>query len=224
MRKILGAVFALMVVLSMVLLPAAVLAADGEAGLAKCEWDTVKWEENQNSWNLYIMHWGRTPVTAMSRLAGLAGPNIGGVPVNCQKSDNTQNCWQSGCAACRAEEEGFLAGCSDIASCTDSLSGISCPAVGMKEGDCPETPIYKMAKCCCCWGISLAFANKSWAGADISTHYRVNNNHPNHYGLESGAATNHGGDWGLSGCPHTECIAQTWCLQDNLRVNPGANK
>ena len=224
MRKILGAVFGLMIVFTMVLLPAAVLAVDGEAGLPKCEWDTVKWEENQNSWNLYIMHWGRTPITAMSRLAGLAGPNIGGAPVNCQKSANTQNCWQSGCAACRGEESGFLAGCSDPDSCTKSQSPVSCPAVGMKAGDCPDAPIYKTAKCCCCWGISLAFAGKSWAGADIGTHPRVNNIHPNHYGLESGGASNRGGDWGLTGAPHTECIAQTWALQDNLRVNPGVNK
>jgi hypothetical protein len=226
MNKILGAVFALTVMLSLVLLPVAVLAADGEAGVAKCEWDTMKWEDNQNSWNLYLMHWGRTPITAMSRLAGLAGPNIGGIPVDCHYGYGSDplKCSNSGCAGCRAEEEGFLAGCSDIASCTDSLSGTSCPAVGMKEGDCPDKPIYKMAKCCCCWGISLAFAGKSWAGADIGTHPRVVNTHPNHFGLESGGASNHGGDWGLTGAPHTECIAQTWALQDNLRVNPGVNK
>jgi len=224
MRKILGAAFALILVFSLVLVPATVLAQEGEAGLPKCEWDAVKWEDNPNSWNLYIMHWGRTPITAMSRLAGLAGPNIGGVPVNCQQSANTQNCWESGCAACRAAEEGFLAGCSDVASCEKSLSDAACPAVGMTAGDCPDEPIYKDAKCCCCWGISLAFASKSWAGADISSHRRVNNDHMNHRGNEAGGGTNYGGDWGISGCPHTECIAQTWCLQDNLRVNPGVNK
>ena len=69
MRRILGTLVALVVAVSLVLIPATV-----SADLGKCTgWDKVKWENNQNSWKIYLQHWGRTPTSAMSRLAGLLG-------------------------------------------------------------------------------------------------------------------------------------------------------
>ena len=64
-----GILFVLMLVVSLVLMPAAVFAADvdGYDGLANCQWDPVKWEGNENSWNLYIKHWGRTPSRSPER-------------------------------------------------------------------------------------------------------------------------------------------------------------
>lgn len=212
--RVFGGLFAIVLAVSLVLIPAApASAAEGYGGLANCEWDTVKWQDNENSWHLYLQHWGRTPVTAMSRLAGLCGPNVmcgDSFGLDCPTDPNT--CTMGGCAHCRVTEEGFLAGCSDPLGCADSLSDVACSALAMAEGDCPEGTLYGCAKCCCCWGISLAFANKSWAACDISDHPRVNNDHPNHYG----SINNYGGDWGVSGCAHTECVAQTWCLTDNL--------
>ena len=221
MRKTLGGVFVLVLALTLVLVPAPVSAGFGD----DCTWDPVKWEDNENSWNLYLMHWGRTPVTAMSRLAGLCGPDAicgDAFGLDCPADPNT--CTMGGCCGCRDAQEGFLAGCSDPVQCTDSKSGEACVKVGMIEEECPAQTIYGDAKCAACWGISLCFANKSWAGADIGAHPRVDNDHPNHRGNSAGGGSNYGGDWGLSGCPHTECITQTWCLQDNLLANPHANK
>jgi len=223
LRRILGAVFALMMAVSLVLLPSPVSAGLGD----DCTWDVregkgIKWMENEQSWNLYLRHWGRTPIQAMSRLAGLAGPNIG-TYIECPDDNNA--CWPEGCPGCRKNQAGYLAGCDDPVNCDKSKAAEACPLLmaADPEPDCYDTAIYKDAVCCCCWGISLAFANKAWAGADISNHPRVNNDHPAHFGNSTGGASNYGGDWGNSGCPHTECITQTWCLQDNLCANPGVN-
>ncbi len=71
MRRIIGTLVALVVALSLILIPATV-----SADLGKCTgWDKVKWENNQNSWKIYLEHWGRTPTSAMTRLAGLCGPD-----------------------------------------------------------------------------------------------------------------------------------------------------
>ncbi len=222
MRKVIGAVFVMVLAVSLVLVPSPVSAGIGD----DCTWDPVKWETNENSWNLYLMHWGRTPVTAMSRLAGLCAP-----PNICNPARGTDcaigsgryladpnDCTLGGCSHCRVVQEGFLAGCSDPAGCEASMSGEACPALGMTEEECAWDPIYEgyCPKCCCCWGVSLAFANKSWAACDISDHPRVNNEHLNHFGNSEGGGANYGGDWGISGCAHTDCISQTWCLQDNL--------
>ena len=56
MRRIIGAISGVAVVLSLiVLMPAIALAEENQCvdSLAKCTWDPMKWEENQNSWNLY---------------------------------------------------------------------------------------------------------------------------------------------------------------------------
>ncbi len=220
MRKAIGAVFVTLVAVSLVLVPSPVSAGFGD----DCTWDPVKWETNENSWNLYLMHWGRTPVTAMSRLSGLCGPPSmckDSFGVDCQLGSDRHFpdpniCTMGGCAHCRVVQEGFLAGCSDPAGCEASLSGEACPALGMYDEECPADPVIGCAKCAGCWGVSLAFAGKSWAAADISDHPRVNNEHLNHFGNSEGGGANYGGDWGISGCAHTDCIAQTWCLQDNL--------
>ncbi|MBM4452189.1 MAG: hypothetical protein FJ024_06925 [Chloroflexi bacterium] len=221
MRRILGALFGFMLAVSLVLIPSPVSAGLGD----DCTWDPegkgIKWSNNENSWNIYLKHWGRTPIQAMSRLAGLVGPDIGVIP-ECPAP--SANACLGGCAGCRSQQDGFLAGCSDPDACTASKSGEACAALGDEELACNAKPIYKDANCCCCWGISLAFAGKAWAGCDISTHPRVNNDHPAHRGNSAGGAGNYGGDWGSSGCPHTECITQTWCLQDNLCANPGIHK
>jgi hypothetical protein len=68
------------------------------------------------------------------------------------------------------------------------------------------------SKCSGCWGKSLSFANKSWGAADIGTNSLINNNQMNHYGTGKLG----GGDWGITGSPHPECVANTWALQNNL--------
>jgi hypothetical protein len=230
LRKILGVTLTLMMAVSLVLLPLPVSAEPppGEctAGLDVGEFDPhPKWWDNENSRNLYLKHWGRTPIQAMSRLAGLSGPNIG-TYIDC--SNIGANSCYCGCPACRDEEPGndpgACATCSDPVACNESLSGLACELVPDCQSDCPEQAVYKQATCCCCWGVSLAFANKSWAGCDIGSHPRVNNDtHPAHFGTSECYGGGTGGDWGNSGCPHTEHCAQTYCLQDNLCANPGVN-
>lgn len=230
MRRILGAVFALAVVLSLVLMPVVVSAASGEDGIAKGQWDPLKWEDNQNSWHLYLMHWGRTPVGAMSHLRGLVGPKIG-TNITCPTEPNLpfnpdapNACITCACCSCHDVEQGLLAGCNDPTKCQVPAAATSCNAVGCdsSQGTCPANPVIPgtLPKCAGCWGVSLCFAMKSWAGADISNNVRVNDNHPNHFGTEACYGGGHGGDWGITGCAHTESCAQTWCLQDDLRTDP----
>jgi hypothetical protein len=237
--KIVSTLFALVLAVSLVLLPAAVWAADGYNGLAKCEWDPVKWEANANSWHLYLQHWGRTPIQAMSRLSGLCGPDTlcrEAFGTNCPTAAKSEvygdpNACYAGCPSCRTQKEGndpgALATCSDPNACEASLSGIACPATGQgEEGKCPTEPVIEKFQptCCCCWGVSLAFANKSWAAATIGTHPRINDNHLNHFGVSECTGGNHGGDWGISGAPHTECCSLTWALQDNCFGKPYGDK
>ena len=232
--RIVGILFALVLAVSLVLIPAAVSAQDTYDGLANCAWDEVKWQDNVNSWHLYLQHWGRTPIQAMSRLAGLCGPDTlcAQLGSNCPDPATSAiygdpNACYGGCPSCRVVEPGALAICDDPVACETSLcEGSACPATG-QEGcyECPSTPVIEteLPTCCCCWGVSLAFANKSWAGCTISEHPRVNDQHLNHFGVSECYGGGTGGDWGLSGCPHTECCSLTWCLQDNLCADPMAN-
>jgi hypothetical protein len=237
--KIVSTLFALVLAVSLVLLPAAVWAQDPTpyGGLAKCEWDRVVRETNPDSWHLYLQHWGRTPIQAMSRLSGLCGPNTlceDAFGTNCPTDAGapTNSCL-SGCPACRDVEQGAVATCSDAAACTlsfgDTTSTLSTPAscvvTGQTPSACPDTPVIatELPHCCCCWGVSLAFASKSWAAADMTSSSKsLDNTHPNHLGstpkTDGGLCSPNGGtggDWGISGCPHNECCALTWCLQDN---------
>jgi hypothetical protein len=214
---------------SLVLVPATVLAQDGEgnAGLAQCQWDPwPKWWDNPISHDLYLQSWGRTPIQAMSRLGGLCGPDTlcKTVGTSCPGTDKSPiygdpNSCPGGCTSCRTTPEpGALAICSDPNQCHKSLSETACEATGQEEYVCPSSPPVfenKLPKCGGCWGVSLAFAGKSWAGADLGTHPRINNNHPAHFGTSECTGGNKGGDWGLTGCPHTECCTLSWCLQDN---------
>jgi hypothetical protein len=61
-------------------------------------------------------------------------------------------------------------------------------------------------------------AGKSWSAADLGTGSLVENTNPNHRGTSSIG----GGDWGITGCAHPECVSNTWCLQNNLltKVQP----
>jgi len=218
--------FAVALASSLVLMPTVVSAEDTYAGLAKGAWDRVKWQDNVDSWNLYLKNWGRTPIQAMSRLSGLCAPTrwcSDFFGISCPSRDCGAT---AGCPACRDVEQGGLAICSDPAACKGSLSKAACPATGQKEVECPSKPVLKnkLATCCCCWGRSLAFANKSWAGGSISAHPRVSDDHPNHFGVSECSGGGKGGDWGISGCPHTEHCSLTWCLQDNLLSNPGIYK
>ena len=179
MGKFIGVLFTLVLAMSLMLMPSPVSAGIGDA----CTYDTVKWEDNEISWYLYLQHWGRTPITAMSRLAGLCGPDS-----LCQEACN-------------------VSGTCNTAKVTGCDIGLDETNLEIAEGGRSK-----------CWGTSLAFANKSWAGSDIDAHPRVNNEHPNHFGNSTGGSGNSGGDWGISGCQHTECTAETWCLADNLGV------
>ena len=264
--RIVGILFAVALAVSLVLVPAAVLAQGGQgAGLAKGEWDPwPKWWDNPVSHDLYLQHWGRTPIQAMSRLGGLCGPSalcagkldpqagkctdtttlpsgvmswwqsrevctlghtgieLGPIATSCPGIDKSPiygdpNACPGGCTACRNTEPGAGAICSDPVACTKSLSDIACAATGQSEYKCPSTPVFenKLPTCGGCWGVSLAFADKSWAGADIGTNVRINNNHPAHLGTSECTGGGTGGDWGLTGAPHTEHCALTWALQDN---------
>ena len=229
--RIVGTLFALVLVVSLVLIPATVCAQDEYNGLGQCSWDKVKWQDNENSWGLYLQHWGRTPIQAMTRLRGLCGPKTlcAQLGTMCPSGPGiypSTNACLGGCPACRTEEPGALATCSDPASCEASLASVACPATGQAESTCPETPVIETLKptCAFCWGVSLAFAGKSWAGADIGEHPRINNNHLNHFGTSDCSGGNHGGDWGITGCPHTECCSLTWCSQDNCFGRPFGDK
>ncbi|MCJ7829423.1 MAG: hypothetical protein MUP81_06755 [Dehalococcoidia bacterium] len=233
--RIIGIVLALVLAVSLVV-PAAALAQDEYAGLSNCAWDKVKWQDNENSWGLYLQHWGRTPIQAMSRLSGLCGPKTlcAALGTNCPQADGKPyqdpNACFGGCPACRVEaptsDPGALATCSDPAACNASLSSVSCPVTGQAESTCPSTPVVEKFQPTCgfCWGISLAFAGKSWAAADIGAHPRINNNHLNHFGTSDCSGGNHGGDWGITGAPHTECCSLTWALQDNCFGKPYGDK
>jgi len=221
--KIISILFALVLAVSLVV-PAAVFAEDTYAGLANCAWDTVKWQDNVNSWGLYLQHWGRTPIQAMSRLSGLCGPDTlcAQLGTNCPTPAKSAiygdpNTCFGGCPACRGTEQGALATCSDPVACEKSLSEQACAVTGQGKFECPSNPVIatELPTCCCCWGVSLAFASKSWAAATIGTHPRINDNHLNHFGTSDCYGGNKGGDWGLSGSPHTECCSLTWALQDN---------
>jgi hypothetical protein len=221
--KIVGILFALVLTVALVM-PAAAFAEDTYAGLANCAWDKVKWQGNENSWHLYLQHWGRTPIQAMSRLRGLCGPDTlcAQLGTNCPTPEKSRlygdpNACFAGCPACRTEEQGAFATCSDPTACAASLTSEACPATGQVESTCPATPVQEgeLATCGFCWGVSLAFANTSWASATIGTHPRINDNHLNHFGTSDCYGGNKGGDWGISGSPHTECCSLTWALQDN---------
>ena len=217
MRRILGTLVALVVAVSLVLIPAATVSAD----LGKCTgWDKVKWENNPNSWKLYLQHWGRTPTSAMSRLAGLCGPDK-----LCKGVCNTSNCPRptgcdinqclGGCSNCNTEAGTLGSACTDSQNCLNPATEPTSLPLDDCNLDCPTnttTAGVGTSKCSGCRGKSLSFANKSWAAADLGTNAIINNGHPNH----RGAGNIGGGDWGITGCPHPECVAQTYCLTNNL--------
>ncbi|MHB8084427.1 MAG: hypothetical protein ACYDHZ_01185 [Dehalococcoidia bacterium] len=217
MRRILDALVALVVAVSLVLIPAVV-----SADLGKCTgWDKVKWEDNQNSWKIYLQHWGRTPTSAMSRLAGLCGPDK-----LCSGVCNISKCPQpTGCDISQC-----LGGCSNAntqtgtlgSACTTAQNALnpSTAPTSLPLDDCTlncptatTTAGLGLSKCSGCWGKSLSFAGKSWATADLGTNSLITNTQLNHGASGSGGL---GGDWGITGCMHPECVSQTWCLQNNL--------
>ena len=220
MRRIFGTLVALVLALSLVLIPAVV-----SADLGKCTgWDKVKWENNQNSWKIYLEHWGRTPTSAMTRLAGLCGPDK-----LCPGVCNTSACPRptgcdlnqclGGCATCNTQVGSLGTACTTENNClapaTPPTSLYLAGECGVGAGKCPAnatTAGNGLSKCSGCWGKSLAMAGKSWGAADIGTRANINNSHMNHRGTSSIG----GGDWGITACPHPECVSNTWCLQNNL--------
>jgi len=213
MRKIAGILFAVLA-LSLVLLPTPVLAGSLDKD---CAWEKVKWEDNPASCFLYLDNWGKTPITAMSRLAGLAYPAS---LTKCTLSPNPGSCFGN-CAACN-DQFGTLGGCTDPKACkvTEECPGTgNCalpPSYNKGDTTCNATAVIQYAHCARCWGVSLAFANKSWAGNNLSDSPRVNNKHPNHFGNSDRRSAGGGGDWGITGAPHSECKSDIWALQCNL--------
>jgi hypothetical protein len=220
MRKIAGLMFAVLA-LSLVLFPATVFAGSLDKD---CSWEKVKWEENANSCFLYLDNWGKTPITAMSRLAGGAYPKVltGGGTLTA----NPGSCFGS-CASCN-DQAGNLGGCTDPKACKASTE---CPGTGAcvvptyaeKPTTCNVKAVVGYAHCAKFWGVSLAFANKSWAGKSTGDFLvsRVSNidTHPNHRGTSDRRSAGGGGDWGMTGAPHSECKADIWALQCNLDKN-----
>jgi hypothetical protein len=230
--KIVGILFALALVVSLVLVPVTVLAQEqGLGGLAKCELDPwPKWWDNPISHDLYLQNWGRTPIQAMSRLSGLCAPNslCKVVGTNCPVKDA---CWPGGCPSCRDTDPGCLACCDDLTRCVPTECGVACAATSDAPAEgcltCNEQRVFenKLPHCAGCWGVSLAFAAKSWAGADISDKPMFNNTISlPHFGTSECTGGNQGGDWGVTGCPHTECCSLSWCLQDNCFTGGCAGK
>lgn len=207
MKKFAG-FLGILLALSLLVMPAQVFAGS----LAQdCSWERVKWDDNPDSCRLYLNNWGRTPMTSMSRLAGLT------LPIS---RSAVQGCLGN-CVCCN-DETGNLACCTDPASCkdvTECPTAAYCgPAVGQAiESSCNANALYGDAHCCCQWGISLAFANKSWAGSDQGSKW--GNNHPLYTGNSERRNSAGGGDWGMTGCAHSECAADIWCLPCNADRN-----
>jgi hypothetical protein len=216
-RRIIGTLVALVVAVSLVLIPAATVSAD----LGKCTgWDKVKWENNQNSWKLYLQHWGRTPTSAMSRLRGLCGPDklCSGV-CNTSKSPKPTggdlNLCLGGCSQSNTEAGSLGTGCTDANNCLNPATKATSLPLDDTPLKCPAnttTAGLGTSKCSGCWGKSLAFAGKSWSAADLGPRPLVSNTNMNHFGTGKFG----GGDWGITGCPHPECVSETYCLQNNL--------
>jgi hypothetical protein len=209
MKKFAG-ILSIMLAVSFLLLPASVFAG----ALAKdCKWETVKWEDNPVSCRLYLDNWGKTPMDAMTRLAGLQLPNKD-VVIGCNAAD---------CKSCN-DQVGNLAACSDPAACKNSTE---CPAattcqVSDKE-TCYAKAVYGQAHCAIYWGVSLAMAGKDMSGTATpatttsALYARVSLN-PLLFRTAAGGGRNDptgGGFWGQTGCAHTECKADDWCLTCN---------
>ena len=161
MRKIAGILFAVLAV-SLVLLPGPVFAA---GSLDKdCSFDSVKWESNKDSCFLYLDNWGKTPITAMSRLAGGAYP---AALTGCVLAPNPGSCYGT-CASCN-DQFGNLAGCTDPKACKASQE---CPGVGncnlpapeAAQANCNAKAIVGYAHCSKCWGVSLERGSRPSSG------------------------------------------------------------
>ena len=212
MRKVAGILFVVVLAMSLMLLPAPAFAAD-LAGT--CDFDQVKWEDNPDSCFLYLNNWGKTPITAMSRLAGLAYPNV--LIGECVQLYADPGSCYGNCACCN-DEAGSQGCCTDPGNCEDAnlCPGGECEIPPADPSGCSADAVVKDAHCAACWGVSLAFAGKSWAGCDLSPHPRLNQVHPNHFGNSNLGNSADGGDWGNTGCPHSECASCTWCATDNF--------
>jgi hypothetical protein len=113
---------------------------------------------------------------------------------------------------------------------TNAMSRLSGGGLGTVEKNKMCTDVTQCSSCADCatnipaWGVSLCFANKSWAGADLQNEkiQRTMNSHPNHYGTGCCNKTTgvcafcSGGDWGVTGCSNPAANASTWCLTRNL--------
>ena len=85
------------------------------------------------------------------------------------------------------------------------------------------------AYCAKCWGVSLAFANKGWGGKDskefiLPDRANISDKQPNHFGNSDRRSAGGGGDWGITGAPHSECKADIWALQCNLDKDAACKK
>ena len=143
MKKV-GLLFVLMLAISLILLPAPAFA---ESLAQDCDYDTVKWEDNPDSCFLYLNNWGKTPITAMSRLAGLAYPHV--LHNACAQIESDPGQCYSSCACCN-DQTGNLGCCTDPDVCADAAE---CPGL---ECELPPEPAsflseasYGYAHCCC---------------------------------------------------------------------------
>jgi hypothetical protein len=206
MKKIAG-ILSIVLAVAFLMLPATAFAASSQA--TDCKWETVKWEDNPLSCKIYLNNWGKTPLESMSRLAGMTLPiNNRNVVAGCLGT----------CASCN-DAVGNLAACTGTGCKNDT----ECPnpaTCGVPAGSnaCSATAVYGTAHCCCYWGVSLAFAGRSWAG-DTLTSVFTPQSHPLYMGDSDRRDAKGGGDWGISGCSFSECSADTWCLTCNMDTN-----
>jgi hypothetical protein len=207
MRKF-AVTLSILLVLGFLLLPATVFAADSLA--TNCKWETVKWEDNPLSCKIYLNNWGRTPLESMSRLAGLSLPTTKGVASSCMGNCASANDLVGNTAACITSGGKVDAACPTPDACGTPIGS---PATA-----CSATAIFGGAHCCCQWGVSLAFSNRSWAG-DTLTSVFTPQTHPLYTGIGTASDRQNpkgGGDWGITGSSFSQCSADTWGLTCNM--------
>jgi len=185
MKKLFGILFVVMTVVGLLAIPAAVSAG---ALATDCTFDKIKWQDNPNSWYLYLNNWGRTPPNAMSRLAGLQITAFNPSSVNKACSAATV----STCSDCA--KNGYVWG---VSSCFASKSWAGAD-ISTKPNLNNDQPNHRGSAACV-----VAVSGK---GETCGSLYCAN----------GPCKTASGGDWGVSGCAHPQCAADNWCFTSNL--------
>ena len=186
MRRLIGTLFILMLVVAFLAIPSAVAAGS----LAQdCTFEKVKWQDNPNSWYLYLNNWGRTPTNAMSRLAGLKITAFGH---NLNKNAACDAAKASTCSDCA--KTGYDWG---VSACfaNKSWAASDLGTLPRLNNDHPQH-----------LGSATCDPKVSGKGEPCGSLFCAN----------GPCKTRSGGDWGISGCAHPQCASDNWCFTNNL--------